>query len=158
MNGHIEVAKDQGIYAIALMGDVRMVLCLSFDKFIKAMFDDMALRSVVFDLRSAEAVDSTTLGLIAKIALRCKKRALPKPVLVAEEPGMLRLLDTMGFDELFLITGSFEPAIDGMQSLECEDGTEQHFKQHVLEAHQVLMSLNENNRKAFCELVESLEK
>ena len=40
MTGQILVANTDGAYVVRLTGDVRMVLCLSFDKFINAMFED----------------------------------------------------------------------------------------------------------------------
>ena len=152
------MAHDDGAYAIHLTGDVRMVLCLSFDKFIRSMFDDVALKSVVFDLRTAEAVDSTTLGMMAKIALQCMHSNIAKPVLLTQSRGMLRLFESMGFDEIFVISDGIGAVIDNLQSLNCEGGDETLFKKQVIDAHKVLMSLNENNRQAFEVLVESLEK
>ena len=158
MVGQISVASDAGTYAIRMTGDVRMVLCLSFDKFIRAMFADPRFDSVVFDLSLAEAVDSTTLGLMAKIALQCRKVGAPRPVLVVAAAGMVRLLETMGFDEIFVITRGAGRSISETQCLNCESGSEDSFKQRVLDAHKVLMSLNEHNQQAFRELVETLEK
>ncbi|HEY7771983.1 MAG TPA: STAS domain-containing protein [Marinagarivorans sp.] len=157
MVGQISVASDAGTYAIRMTGDVRMVLCLSFDKFIRSMFADPEFDSVVFDLSAAEAVDSTTLGLMAKIALQCRKVGAPKPVLVVKAFGMVRLLETMGFEDIFVITDGMEPSMDNAERLNCEEGSESHFKQRVIDAHKVLMSLNEHNERAFKELVETLE-
>ena len=158
MVGQISVASDAGTYAIRMTGDVRMVLCLSFDKFIRSMFADPQFDSVVFDLSAAEAVDSTTLGLMAKIALQCRKVGTPKPVLVAQASGMIRLLETMGFEDIFVITRGVEPSMDNAERLDCEEGSEENFKKRVVDAHKVLMSLNEHNQQAFKELVETLEK
>lgn len=158
MVGQISVASDAGTYAIRMTGDVRMVLCLSFDKFIRAMFEDPQFDSVVFDLSLAEAVDSTTLGLMAKIALRCRKVGVPRPVLVVTAAGMVRLLETMGFEEIFVITRSIGQSLDFAECLNCEGGSEESFKQRVIDAHKVLISLNEHNQQAFKELVETLEK
>ncbi|WP_053981295.1 STAS domain-containing protein [Marinagarivorans algicola] len=157
MAGQILVASSDGSYVIRLIGDVRMVLCLSFDKFINAMFEDSAFHTVVFDLRQAVAVDSTTLGLMAKIALRCMKAHMSKPVLLSESTGMLRLLDVMGFEDIFIISLGCDGADVNAEALECEEGTEDCFKRQVLDAHKVLMSLNEHNNQAFKALVESLE-
>ena len=157
MIGEIQVASQHGVYVIRLIGDVRMVLCLSFDKYIGTMFGDPDFASVIFDLTAAVAVDSTTLGLMAKIALQCQRRELAKPVLLVEAQGMLRLFETMGFDEIFLITRCTPvPSAQGF-SLRCEEGTEDAFKSQVIDAHKVLMSLNQNNHNAFKSLVDVLE-
>lgn len=158
MTGQIAVASDEGTYAIRMTGDVRMVLCLSFDKFIQSMFADPDFDAVVFDLTHADAVDSTTLGLMAKIALKCRQVGVPKPVLVAESRGMVRLLETMGFEEIFVISNRHQGDMIDTKGLDCEEGSEDNFKQRVIDAHKVLMSLNEHNKQAFRELVENLEK
>ncbi len=158
MSGQIRVANDQGTYVIELIGDIRMVLSLSFDKFIQTMFASTPLKGIILNLRSAEAVDSTTLGLMAKIALNAQKHLLPRPVVIVEEPGMIRLLESMGFDEIFAISGTLLDTFEGQRNLMHQDGSEEEFRQQVLKAHKILMSLNETNHNAFCDLVESLDK
>lgn len=157
MIGQILVANENGVYAIRLVGDVRMVLCLSFDKYIGVMFDDDNFQRVVFDLRSAEAVDSTTLGLMAKIALQCQRRELQKPVLLVDAPGMRRLFETMGFDEIFVMSSCMALSLPVPKQLDCEEGSEHAFRMQVIEAHKVLMSINESNHNAFKSLVDILE-
>jgi anti-anti-sigma factor len=158
MVGQISVATHAGTYAIKMSGDVRMVLCLSFDKFIRSMFEDPAFQSVLFDLRAADAVDSTTLGLMAKIALQCRELGAQKPILIARGHSMLRLLETMGFEEIFLISNdAAKISLSCNERLNCEEGTEDNFRRRVIDAHKVLMSLNKHNNLAFKELVETLE-
>ena len=158
MTGQILVANTDGAYVIRLTGDVRMVLCLSFDKFINAMFEDPLFHTVVFDLRATVAVDSTTLGLMAKIALRCIKAKMNRPVLLSDSAGMLRLLDSMGFDEIFVVSDCCASAAIELPELVCEEGWEECFKRQVVDAHKVLMSLNEYNHQLFQALVESLQE
>ncbi|MGB1271825.1 MAG: anti-anti-sigma factor, partial [Endozoicomonas sp.] len=45
-----------------------------------------------------------------------------------------------------------------MRELNCEDNCEQSNHARVLDAHRVLMNLNENNRKAFSDLMKQLER
>ena len=67
--GQILVADHNGISVIKMIGDVRLTLCISFDKFIEEMYQAENFRTVLFDLSEAEAIDSTTLGLMAKISI-----------------------------------------------------------------------------------------
>lgn len=157
MSGQILVANADGSYVIRLTGDVRMIHCLSFDRFIHAMFNDPHFDAVVFDLTEAEAVDSTTLGLMAKIALRGIKETSSEPVLLTESQSMLRLLDSMGFEDIFIISGCCDGSMPNAQELCPETGSEDCFKEQVVEAHKILMSLNEQNHNTFKALVESLE-
>ena len=79
-SGRILVTEHDGMNIIRLVGDVRLTLCISFDEFIKNMFEQHNLRSVIFDLRDAEGIDSTTLGLMAKISIGARDRSLANPV------------------------------------------------------------------------------
>ena len=77
--GHIYVADYEGTYVIRLVGDVRLTLCISFDQFIESTFVEGKAKAIIFDLRKALGIDSTTLGLMAKISIRARARGLPHP-------------------------------------------------------------------------------
>ncbi|WP_317931574.1 STAS domain-containing protein [Halioxenophilus sp. WMMB6] len=156
--GHIYVAEQEGVNVIKMVGDVRLTLCISFDKFIKHMFAEDDFASVVFDLRQAEAIDSTTLGLMAKISIICQDQFHIIPVVISPDEGINRLLESMGFDDIFEIVRSANPNLDCSDELPLETLEEHATKAKVLEAHKILMSLNENNRREFRDLVECLEQ
>ena len=67
--GKIEVANQQGTYVIKLSGDVRLNLCSALESYLDNMFLDNDFEAVFVDLTDAEGVDSTTLGLLAKISI-----------------------------------------------------------------------------------------
>lgn len=155
--GKIWVADHNGVYVIKMEGDVRLTLCVSFDQFIEDMFSRDDFCSIVFDLTNAELVDSTTLGLMAKISIRADKHKGLKPSILSSSKSMRRLLESMGFEEIFDIIDSEATAQDG-DTCECEGvGSEDETRKKVLEAHKALMSLNEKNKETFQDLVKSLE-
>lgn len=158
-SGQIMVGDHQGIYVVKLVGDVRLNLCTSFDNFIDKMFSHSEFRGVVFDMHETEGVDSTTLGLMAKIAFRSAERKGGKPLVLCEDRGLLHLLDSMGFEDLMDISSDAdndayhaEPA-----PLKCNAPDEHTAREMVLEAHRVLMSMNEQNESTFRDLVHALE-
>lgn len=157
-SGQILVAQHNGVSVIRLLGDVRLNLCISFDQFISSMFAQEEVQSVVFDLRDAEGIDSTTLGLMAKIAIGAGERGLGKPVVVTQDPGILRLLCSMGFDDIFELV-SHTDLPDKSKELVLHEDThdEVRVKEKILEAHRILMELNQSNKVKFWELVETLE-
>ena len=73
-SGEILIADYQGIYVIKMSGDVRLNLCIAFDDCIESLFAREDFQSVFFDLSCAENLDSTTLGLIAKVAIKCQTK------------------------------------------------------------------------------------
>lgn len=156
--GQILVADHQGVYVIKLVGDVRLNFCISFDQYIDSMLADPALVSVLFDLSDAEAVDSTTLGLMAKISLLGQEKRQIVPVILATNSGINRILTSMGFHDIFTIVDHLDSRLVPNQSLCCEGQNETLVKERVIEAHKILMSLNQQNADTFKNLVKMLEE
>jgi anti-anti-sigma factor len=156
-SGHIFVAEREGNYVIKLVGDVRLTLCISFDQFIATMFGEENFNTVVFDLRQAEGIDSTTLGLMAKISIGSRERGHGNPVVVTANPSIQRLLVSMGFEDIFELVSNRTLPFNGAQPLEENLNDESAIKAKVLEAHQILMDLNQPNKVKFHELVETLQ-
>lgn len=155
--GQILVADHEGVYIIKMTGDVRLTLCISFDQFIDSMLAAPNFSSVLFDLSEAEAVDSTTLGLMAKISLLSQEKRNITPVILATNPSIKRILDTMGFADIFNIVSKLELDIEPENCLKAIECDEHEVKEKVLEAHRILMGLNEKNHETFKNLVTMLE-
>jgi anti-anti-sigma factor len=155
--GQILVADHAGVYIIKMTGDVRLTLCISFDQFIDTMLAAPNFSSVLFDLSEAEAVDSTTLGLMAKISLLAQEKRNITPVILATNASIKRILDTMGFADIFKIVNKLDVDIEPEKQLTAVECGEQEVKEKVLEAHKILMGLNEQNHETFKNLVNMLE-
>lgn len=156
--GQILVADHAGVYVIKMVGDVRLTLCVSFDQFIDTMFNRDDFSEVMFDLSDAEAIDSTTLGLMAKIALQGREQRGTTPLVYSTNESINRLLHTMGFEEIFTIVNDMSPSVESVQPLEANVTEEQQVKEKVVEAHKILMGLNQDNRETFRNLVKMLEQ
>lgn len=156
-SGQILVAEHRGTYVIRLLGDVRLTLCISFDHFIDSMFSqEDRLHSVLFDLREAQGIDSTTLGLMAKISIGARERGLANPVVITSNASIRRLLVSMGFEDIFDIVSNGDVPFKGGEPLDEDLSNEVEVRARVLEAHQILMDLNRPNKIMFHELVETL--
>lgn len=156
-SGSIRVATHDGHYIIRLEGDVRLTLCTAFDAFTRLMFEDRRLATVLVDCTAVSNMDSTTLGQLARMALGVQQRGI-KPLLFCPDADLRRLVESMGFEDIFLIEARAAGAVGDLQPLPgCEAGTDAEVRQRVIEAHRTLMDLNEKNRLAFTELVKSLE-
>ncbi len=156
-SGKILVAEHDGVNVIKLVGDVRLTLCVSFDTFINTMFVNDSFCSVLFDLRRAVAIDSTTLGLMAKISLSARRRCGRKPLVLSDDPSITRLLESMGFEDIFEIVADAQLPFHDVKELPEATLSEEQVKSRVLEAHRILMELNRANSDTFRELVETLE-
>lgn len=156
-SGKILVAAHDGVNVVKMIGDVRLTLCVSFDAFIESMFDRDSFCSVVFDLSEAYAIDSTTLGLMAKIARSSREHCCETPVVLSDNPSITRLLESMGFEDIFDIVADAQIPLSDVKELPVKPADEIQVKRRVLEAHRILMELNHTNKDTFKELVETLE-
>lgn len=155
--GQILVADQQGVYVIKMIGDVRLTLCISFDRFIEKMLGQPDFSMVLFDLSQASGIDSTTLGLMARIGIQVNDRYQVRPVVFSDNPSINRVLESMGFQDIFCIVNHADIPLVPEQSLDEQVQPESLVKQKVLDAHKVLMGLNSSNFDNFCNLVKMLE-
>ena len=155
--GRIFAANRDGAYVMKFVGDVRLNLCIAVDEFLDRMFNDPGFRSVLVDLSTTEGIDSTSLGMLAKLSNRAREIERPTPVLVSTNSDITRLLLTMGFDDVFrIIEEPLEHASQLGELPGAELGAED-LRSRVLEAHRTLMGMNESNRLEFKDLVATLE-
>jgi len=155
--GRILVANGDGTYLLKFVGDVRLGLGAAFDEFLDRLFKDGNLTSVLVDLSAAENIDSTSLGVLARLSVQAKTRLGCAPTLVSTRPDITRLLKTMGFDEAFHFVE--EPLTSERQLGELPPAKlpPHEMRVRVLAAHRNLMAMNDRNREAFEDLVVTLE-
>jgi len=160
-SGKILVADHSGVYVIKMQGDVRLTLCIPFDAFIEKILSRDGFYMVLFDLSDAECLDSTTLGLIAKVAVNIQSRKHRKPLAIISDPSIERLFVSMGLDEVCDLID--QPSQDYCQTDNfvnldpANQNDEEQIKTKVLESHCVLMGLNETNKETFRDLVQALK-
>jgi anti-anti-sigma factor len=156
-SGQIQVAYCRGVHVIRLIGDVRLNLCSALERYLDQILAGEALTNVLIDLSQAEGVDSTTLGQMAKISIVSRERFGITPTITSPNPSITKILLSMGFDHVFHIID--EPFSDEAEFEEWAAATlsEDETREQVISAHKVLMSLNDKNKDAFRELVDSLE-
>ena len=157
MDGKILAANHHGAYMIRMVGDVRLTLCTTIDEFFQHIYEDPEFASVWVDLCDAEGIDSTSLGLLAKLALEVKERFGFAPAIYSCDPGINRLLKSMGFQRLFELHEESCGKSGEVSEIPTVEGSEELVKEKVIEAHRVLMDLSEENRSRFKDLVNALE-
>lgn len=158
IQGQIQAAHQNGAYLIRLVGDVRVTLCATFDDFLEKMFSDEQFASVNIDLCRAEGIDSTSLGLLAKLAIQAQQKFAFKPIIFSSNVSITRILESMGFDAVFDIrhySPSEEPLVEELPQVNLSEGE---VCKKVVEAHRILMGLNDDNKAKFRDLIDVLER
>lgn len=158
--GRIMVANHDGTYLLRFEGDVRLTLCVAIDDFLQKMFDDPNFAAVVVDLSTAQGLDSTSLGILAKLAKEARCKTAQSPILICNSEDVMRSLTSLGIDDLFEQAGpefADYSAVTPLGALEANEPSEDDTRRRVLDAHRVLMTLNPSNAEQFRDLVAQLE-
>ena len=155
--GQILAGQHEGVYLLRFEGDVRLTLCAAADRYLASMFADPGFKAVMIDLSAAEGIDSTSLGLLAKLSIRAQSEFGFQPTLVCDSPDLQRLLRSMGFEDVFHILDSAPQSPAELGALPELKISEDELRAQVLDAHRVLMGLSDSNRAEFKDLVTALE-
>lgn len=150
-------AEQQGVYVLKFIGEIRLNLCSTLDSIIDSMVADPSFLTAIVDLTETEIIDSTTLGLLAKIAIAAESRSHYLPTLVSTNPDVTRIVRSMGFDKIFIIVGEPATRVEELEEIPILKASEQEVREQVLVAHKVLMSMNSRNQDEFKNLVRALE-
>ena len=155
--GKIMVAQRDGIYLLKLSGDIRVTLCASISDYMEQIFAGNRAAEVYVDLIDAECIDSTTLGLLAKLAIYTRDHFGIRTRLLCVNRDILRTFESMDIAGLFDILGLPEKPDLRPVDVTPETVDEREIRRRVLEAHQLLVKLNPDLMDEFYDLITSLE-
>ena len=141
--------------AISICGRGTYMLSYSFFDAIQGIID--AKRGLTIDLNGCDYLDSTFLGMIHEAVAKCDKTGVPVHVQRISK-GVCRLFEELSMDLVLQHVREPARALPPMEALvktAAEEGT---LHRRILRAHDVLISLSEENRKKFQGVVDMLRK
>ncbi|WP_370298641.1 anti-anti-sigma factor [Pontibacterium sp.] len=156
--GSIFSACVDGRYILKFVGDVRLTLCATLDCHIEESLASIEAQEILVDLTEAEGIDSTSLGLIAKLSIKAYALSLPKPTVVSTNEKITRVRMSMGFDHIFVLISELPTCPSDLKKLSFVQDSEESIRMRIIAAHRILIDLNDSNREAFKDLVKTLEK
>ena len=148
--------KQGSVYILKLMGDVRYTMGCALGDFLDNLFTRTDYDDIIVDLTEAHSIDSTSLGLLAKIANFNQRRFAHKTTLLSTNPDVNQILDTMGFYDIFTIRDTGAAITATLQPLLDQGPCKDELTRIVFEAHQTLSELNARNQEAFRGVIEQL--
>lgn len=130
---------------------------------LKAFLDQVVIPqmgdTMVIDLRSVAAIDSTGLGLLAALGRSALARFSRRAVIVCPEGPVAQCLRAMQFDKLFSLTGHLEPPPElHLEEVEAPPSPDEPLSAVMLGAHRTLSEVDERNRARFNDVVNLLEE
>jgi anti-anti-sigma regulatory factor len=156
-SGKILAADYRHMAMLKFVGDVRVLMSSTLDNYCQGLYRRAILDAMVVDLSETTGIDSTALGLLAKMAIQLRNRFNVIPTVVSPNPDITRILRSMSFDLIFNIVGSRRDDAAPYQELQQQKESEDSVREKVIDAHLTLMTLSEENRLEFQDLVQSLK-
>ena len=172
-DGEILYAHEDGVCVLKLVGDIRYTtgtaarVSRAFDAFLDRLLTDARgerLRHVLVDMSETVSIDSTNLGLLARlVSLDGGPGASEaRPVILACRPDITRVLESMGFDRVFRMVGTTDEALPAEETAPTPvnalvGGGTRDTLTVILQAHRRLMAMNTSNARVFADAVALLE-
>lgn len=153
----IRYAKTEHTLILRFLGDVRYTECAPLNDLLNEMFSDTVINSVLIDLTQANSIDSTGLGLLARINNHVERQFHHKTVIFSTQPDINRTLQSMAFDKVFVLINRDPSLPIDDQPLPEEDQPDKEMAELILEAHRDLANLNDVTWQEFSALVSALE-
>lgn len=156
--GHVEYASLNGTHIFKLIGEVRAQSCISLDKLLGKIEQQAGVVGAIVDLTQTTFIDSTVLGILAKLGLKLKQTHNIQAVMLSTNSDITTLANSMGLGQVFVILNYCGDPNVCTRTLVEEHVTHGAMLTTVLDAHRTLMKLNQNNQNMFEPLVKQLQK
>ena len=156
-SGKILAADYKHMSMLKFVGDVRVIMSSTLDNYCQGLYRRGVLEAMVVDLSETTGIDSTALGLLAKMAIQLRNRFNVVPTIVSPRKDITRILRSMSFDLIFRIDDTPRHENTAYHELTQQKESEDTVREKVIDAHLTLMTLSEENRLEFQDLVQSLK-
>jgi anti-anti-sigma factor len=139
---------------LKMKGNLKFTGSFGFDRLVDTLLDQ-ELENVLIDLNEASYIDSTNLGIIARIAEELRTRDKRLTILSSNE-DVNDILASVGFDKVALILKKDEE-IAGLQKIKRVDLRDREMAESMIRAHKSLISLYHANKEVFQDVIELME-
>ena len=156
--GHVEYASLHGTHFFKLVGEVRAQSCISLDKLLNKIEQQEHVDGAIVDLTQTTFIDSTVLGVLAKLGLKLKQVHHIQAVMLSTNTDITTLANSMGLSQVFVMLNYNGDQNVCTKALAEENITHSNMLTTVLDAHKTLMQLNASNQNMFEPLVKQLQK
>ena len=157
--GHVTHAAQEGIHVFRYFGAVNFTLAPSLQRFLQHVIRDGDVSGLVFDLTGAESLDSTNLGLMARVNEQVHELGAPNSVIISSNEDIDMVLRSMGFEQTFDFAPSGSEVPDAIaEPVAAEAPCAADLQRTMLDAHRALVRLSDAGRLEFESVVACLER
>lgn len=156
--GKILAADHKHMAMLKFVGEVRVVMSSTLDNYCNSLYRRGILDAMLVDMTETRSIDSTALGMLAKMAIQLRNRFNVMPTIVCPNPDIAKVLKGMSFEMICNIVASVPRQQTQYNELKLQMESESTVRDKVIDAHLTLMAMSEENRLEFQELVSALKQ
>jgi len=156
--GHVTHAAREGVHVLRYFGTVNYTLAPGLQRFLDHLIHEGSVSGLVFDLTAAESLDSTNLGLMARVNEEVHDLGAANSVIISNNEDIDVVLRSMGFDQSFDLFPSAKVPEARDQPVSTEPPSAAELQHTMLDAHRALCRLSEAGRLEFEPVVACLER
>ena len=154
-NGEVFLSCNDGVHCIRVKGNASFVCAPPLRELAKKLGAE-PFSGLRIDLEECTWMDSTFMGMLAMLGLGAKKKGVPAEIWNASEQNE-KLLGGLGLKKVFVFqAGPFMAGSDVAAA--SNESTPEGRARNVLDAHQTLMDIDEENVPKFEKVVEFVRK
>ncbi|PKN77322.1 MAG: hypothetical protein CVU52_00990 [Deltaproteobacteria bacterium HGW-Deltaproteobacteria-10] len=154
--GTVCFARTGNVVILKLIGNIRYQMGPSLDDYLDHLFARGDFEDILIDLTETRMIDSTCLGLLARIANNIHDRFGRKATIFSLHDDIDRILEGVGFSAVFNIIHGDLPLDCKMEKIADCDETREELAKTLYNSHRILCDLNEKNRAAFQNILDAL--
>jgi len=157
MEGSILSARVGSVEYIRFVGVIRYSQCAGLEEHIDKIFSSPTFSEIAIDLEQAEMLDSTALGLLAKISIEFKAISENKPVIFLQDGELAHILKRVCFDQVFsILSESTDKQGINFVEIASINRDEDQILKSVLAAHKNLAEISDVNESYFTDITKAL--
>jgi anti-anti-sigma factor len=162
---HVYFGQVESTSVLKLTGPIRFVAAQALRQFVDTLIARVDHGGVLIDLRWVDVIDSTGMGLLARIGRTSLQRLGRRAVIACPNNDVAICLRSVAFDELFVMLETYPFDDDGPALAEIPlaangcgpTADELGLGRVILDAHRDLASVSERNLAAYRDVIAALE-
>ena len=157
-DGKILYAMVENTCILKMVGAIVYRISPDFDRFLQKVSEDKSVTNFIVDLTDTSHIDSTNLGLLAKLHEFSVSKSTEMPTVVSTKESINEVLKNIGFSNMFNIIDCLDDIQSSFKELPQNECLKGNLSEIMLKAHRELAKLNEANKEIFKDVIKYLEE
>lgn len=157
-SGAIRYAYENGVWFIQCADVVCHLLGPTLNALVDKALATQDSKNFVIDLTDAKSIDSTCLGILARIATRRAPAGTSKPLIITGGGNIAKTLQVVRFDLLFELIDKVNAVPKQIQVAENFSLNQDEMLNLLLDAHKRLCAIDAQTHAVFKDVVEALQR